>query len=97
MTKVMELIGQILLSTGIPVELMALGVLFFFGVWFYLSRMPGSAAAHFTVLLLLSLSPLPISSQPQIIGGLFTSLSIIVVAVTGMVLALGALRKFAQR
>lgn len=95
--KAMELLGQILLGTGIPLELMALIVLVIFGAWFYLSRMPGSASAHFAILIVLSLAPLPISSQEPVIGGLFNSLSVIVVAVTGIVLALGAWRKFGQR
>lgn len=95
--KAMEFIGQILLGTGIPIELMGLIVLILFGVWFYLSRMPGSAAASFSILLLLSLSPLPITNQDPILGGLFTSLSIAITAITGIVLGYGVIRKFAQR
>lgn len=95
--KVMEFIGQILLNTGIPVEIMGLGVLVIFGVWYYFSRMPGSGTAHFTVLLLLSLAPLPITNQDPILGGLFTSLSIVITAITGIVLGYGVIRKFAQK
>lgn len=97
MTKVMEFIGQILLNTGIPVELMGFVVLLLFGVWFYFSRMPGSAAAPFAILLLLSLAPLPISNQVPILGGLFQSLGVAITAITGIVLGFGVLRKFAQR
>ena len=95
--KVMELIGRILLGTGIPIELMGLIVLIIFGFWFYVSRMPGSAAAPFAVLLLLSLAPLPITNQEPILGGLFISLSVALTAITGIVLGYGVIRKFAQK
>jgi len=97
MTKVMELLGQILLDTGIPIELMGLTVLVLFGIWWIFSRMPGSVAGGLAVLLLLSLSPLPITNQDPILGGLFTSLSIAITAITGIVLGYGVIRKFAQR
>lgn len=95
--KAMELVGRILLDTGIPIELMGLVVLIIFGVWFYISRMPGSAAAAFAVLLLLSLAPLPITNQDPILGGLFVSLSVAITAITGIVLGYAVIRKFAQK
>lgn len=95
--KAMELLGKILLDTGIPIELMGLIVLFVFGLWFRISRMSGSTAAPFAVLLLLSLAPLPITDQDPILGGLFLSLSIAITAITGIVLGYGVIRKFVQK
>lgn len=70
----------------------AMLILIIIAFWYFFSNMPGSAAAHLGLLLILVFSPLPGSSNPVIVGGIFQVLAAILSGIAGLVFFLGLIK-----